>query len=1505
MVANAVTNLAVQPRATCAPREPGPFRNYVDHFEHIAAVNADSCALSMAGRFFTYAALNRSANSWAQALIKRGCLSETRVAVCVDRSLEMIAALLGVLKAGAAFVPLDPQFSPVRARAIVQQSQASIVVTERRYAWMFDGCGIDLLWIDERDQRAGTHIGRVPHAAPDPDTLAYVIYTSGSTGAPKGVAIAHESFYRYITWANDYYGFDREGVSILHTSIAFDLTLTSLFCPLLAGMRIVVIPVSDGPDALVRMLDEHVELVSLLKLTPSHLRLLGDVQGSRGLRDWDCDVLIAGGEQLTAALVERWERWSGRTRIFNEYGPTETTVGCCVARVKAADALPNGALPIGSAIAGVSLRLYQSPLNPAEEQEAGELFIGGRSLARGYLDAPSLTAERFVPDSTGWGDRLYRTGDWIVRNRSGNDLAFAGRRDRQVKINGVRIELEEIECALQQCPGIRNAAVVADHAADGTAALTGYLCPVPDAAAPELSMVTRYLRERVHASAVPGTYYVLNQLPLGSGGKVDVEQLVRGQLRYVRLADSFAAPRNPREQLLASLWSAVLDREEIGIDDSFFALDGNSMKSIQFVYEAKKHGLRLTTRDVFERQTIRKLAELIAAPPAPDLASAMPALQAFALVDARDCARMPADTVDAYPLTMLQAGTLFESNVVAGSATYHNVNSYHLECRVDLALLRSSLSFVAARHPILRTCYDYVNYREPLQLVQRQVTIPLQMADIADLSAAQQEKYLAEFIHQESHTPFDWTTPPLLRFFIHLRGPGRLQFTLSKHHSILDGWSAATLITEIMKNYLALAKGQPAPFQSPLETTYRDYVALERQALASPECADFWRQALRDAPYPKFRFWGKPKPMPIDARSKSSTHAIPLGTELSSRLKDAAKRSRAPLKSVLLAVHLRVLTQMTGSNRLLTGVVSHGRPESEDANRALGLFINTVPFHITVEERFTWFDLIGRVFDEERRIFPFQRYPMARMKKDAERDRLFESVFYYTDFHIFREFRDSPDLKCLDSIGFEETEIPFTTAFSCHPLTGNIGLRLHFHHAYFSDAQITEVLGCFDRALQELAWSPDRRVLFEAPLMCQSAQPQRGLVAEQFECTMFELFQERARLHPDVVATATAERQVTFGGLLSRVEQLATALAERGVTPGKIVGICLSSVSDAISTMLAVNRVRGCFAILDAAWPDQRMKELLAQIEPALVVADGKLADRFLRWPVQVLDLDGHLPPAGAPTPEPIYDPDELAYVVFTSGSTAKPKGVMITHRNLYRSTMSRLQYYEGGYDRFLLLSRLSFDSAFAGVWGTLCSGGTLQLADPDQLADVGIVDGLIRDESVTHLLAIPSLYRILLPEIATRGPSSLRCVILAGEELMRDLVRAHQERLPAVELYNEYGPSEVTIWATVANLSADTCEATISIGSAVPHVQTPVPDSGMRPVSAGVVGELYLAGPAVGRGYFKSPALTAERFIPNPSAKSPACHKVLYRTGDLVRHTPDGELEFVQRGDNQVKVRG
>ncbi len=986
-------------------------------FEEQARRAPDALAVVHAGCAWTYGELDARANRLARWMCAAGLGPGSFVGLCLQRSPELVAAVLGTLKAGAAYVPLDPG------------------APAERLAWMAEDAGLSLLLTRESllPLLSGED-GEAPPPVADPADLAYVIYTSGSTGRPKGVMIAHRGLVNYLLWARQTYGAGEGAGAPVHSAIGFDLTVTSLLVPLAAGTAVTLVDEGRAVEALAGAL-RGTGGFSLVKLTPAHLDVLNAVLAEGELAG-RARVLVIGGEALRGESVAPWREHAADTRLINEYGPTEATVGCCVHQVVPDDPQA-GAVAIGHAIANTRLHVVGRGMRRVPLGAPGELWIGGDGLARGYLGRPELTAERFVPDPFAEeagraGERLYRTGDLVRRGRD-SGLEFLGRVDGQLKIRGFRIEPGEIEAVLAAHPKVRECVVLARETQHGKQ-LVACVVPRSPAGRPAAAELRRQLEERLPDYMVPSFFAVLESLPLTPNGKVDRRALLASGLPEHE-ETPYAPPRTLVEEVLAEIWMELLGMSRVGIDDPFFSLGGDSIRSLQVIALARKRGLAMTLQDLFQRPTIRRLAQVVRLDGvAPEAESV---LAPFALIAAEDRERLDAAIEDAYPLARLQAGMLFHSELAPASAIYHDLHSFHLRAPLEPGRMREALRQVSLLHPMLRTSFDLGDFREPLQLVHAGVTVPLEVYAPLRGGPDEQAELLSEWLAEERRRGFDWTRPPLVAFHVHPRGEESFQITLSFHHAVLDGWSAATLLTDLFRRYALLLRGEQPPSNSPPEVAYRDFVALERAARASPEARSFWGRMLDGA---------EPARLPRLAPAAGRTAAVreihrPIDPALSDAAHRMARRAEVPLKSLLLALHVKVAGLLGGTRDVLTGLVSHGRPEHPDSERILGLFLNTLPFRIELHAG-SWRDLAREVFDLERRMLPFRRFPFADMRAPGGGRPGPEIVYSYLHFHVYQATMDVHGTEVLGRYGYEETNFPLVVNLSLDPFSQQLRLDL-------------------------------------------------------------------------------------------------------------------------------------------------------------------------------------------------------------------------------------------------------------------------------------------------------------------------------------------------------------------------------------------------------------------------------------------------------------------------------
>ena len=1458
----------------------------------------------------TYRDLDTTANRLAHTLIARGVGREEPVALLLEPSPDLIVAILAVLKAGAAYLPLDPIYPAERLAFMLEDAEVKVILSEPDLAAGLPEIQSAVLPLSEALKESANAAEGAPNVTIDGTQLAYVIYTSGSTGKPKGTMVHHGGVSNYLAWAESVYPLAQGGGAPLHSSVAFDLTVTSVFLPLLTGRTIVLAASKTNVEGLAVTLRTRPESgFSLIKLTPGHLRVLGQQLETEEIAD-SSRALILGGEALLSEDLAAWRRADPETRFFNEYGPTETVVGCCIYE-SGSSLYENERVPIGRPIANTRVYVRDPSGDLAFPGLPGELFVGGSGVTRGYLGRPGLTAERFVPDpwSSIPGARLYRTGD-VVRLLPDGELDYLGRQDEQVKIRGFRVELGEIETLLRQHESVAEAVVMLRHDDQGHDRLTAYLVLADDAmdAAPSISTWREWLGTQLPDYMIPVAFVTLDELPLTRNGKVD-----RAALPEPDMATNtdHVAPRTVEEEILAGIWCRVLGLERAGIDDDYFALGGDSIRSIQVVALADEKGLTCTLDQIFKHRTIRRLAIAMRDETVKEDIGDTP----FGMLSTDDKKRLDAeskvdqDLEDAYPLSQLQAGMIFHHEATSG--LYHDIFSFHVrggEAPLDVERLRRALEMLVARHPALRTTFELGRLSEPHQRIHTRGVVRLEVADLRELGDDAQQTAIEAWIDEERQRDFDLAHLPLIRYQVHLRGEDHFQFSVSFHHAILDGWSDATMLTEIAISYMTLERGGAVPFEAP-ETRHRQFVALERQALASEEARGFWRDKLHGLPSTQL-----PRQVPEDAEGRAAVWwEVPISDTVSEGLKALARNAAVPIKNVLMASHLRVLSFLSGSSDVLTCVTSSGRPETADGERVLGLFLNSMPLRANLRGG-TWRDLVGGAFTEERDALVHRRFPLAEMQRWYGERKLSETSFYFTHYHVYHDMQRLAGFELVDVSFHEETSFALVSNFRVDPFSGKVRLDLTLNGQWFSDPQIAGFGEYFGRVLEAMATQPDSRYenlhLLTPTEEAQLTGWSTGEGAEHPLTYLLEGFARQAAATPDGIALVTADgASWTFAELQERAARLAAGLRARGIEVESRVGLLFERSPGLVASMLGTLAAGAAYVPLDPAYPDSRLAYMVEDAGVDLVLTSPHLAER-LPTGIAVETGSEDVEQDGVTSWE-IHSGNQLAYVIYTSGSTGHPKGVMISHTQLASYLSWALSTYparrDGEDGGSVVHTSISFDLTLTSLFVPLLAGEPAILVG-DDTGPRGLAKALASRENLSFVKLTPSHARLLAQEedFAAIGDAA-RALVLGGEALDATMLSRHAEEAPETVIYNEYGPTETVVGCVVHSRRVDELDpGAVPIGRPVAGAQIYLVDRFLQRVPPGVTGEVVIGGPAVARGYLNRPALTAARFVPDPYG---APHKRsggrLYRTGDLARYLDDGVIEYLGRSDEQVKVRG
>ncbi|MEV4616041.1 amino acid adenylation domain-containing protein [Kitasatospora sp. NPDC049258] len=1471
---------------------PEVFRRWAERTPDAAAATCDGVSL-------TYRELNARANRLAHRLRALGAGPETLVGVRFERGLDLVVALLGVLKSGAGYLPLDPGQPAERLAFILADAGVSAVVADRRTGEET----VTTLLLDEDDQdRPDTD----PAPLASSGNTAYVIYTSGSTGVPKGVPVTHANVLRLLGSCQEDFGFGPDDVWTLFHSYAFDFSVWELWGALLTGGRVVVVPfaLSRSPQDFLDLL--VTERVTVLNQTPSAFRGLQEAVALADLRPEALALrtVVFGGEALDVAELRPWFDRFGDQRpvLVNMYGITETTVHVTHRPVRAAESAGTRRSPIGRPLGDLRLYLLDQSLNPVPIGVPGQLFVSGAGLARGYLGRPALTAERFLPDpfATVPGARMYRTGD-LARYDADGETEFLGRADDQVKIRGHRIEPGEIEATLGDHPDVESSLVIA-HRRPGEreARLVGYVAPRAGRVLDVPELRAR-LGRTLPGYMVPAILVPLDAFPMTANGKIDRRALPDPDAYLALGAGDYVPPRTRTEQIVAETWAEVLTLPKVGALDNFFQLGGDSIRAIKVVGALRRRGVDLTVQHLLLHQSVEALAGCAdAATPGRPASVEEQRVAPFALLSPPDRAALPPGLVDAYPLAMVQAAMVYQMLADRDESPYHNITLFPFidDAPFSLPALREAAAQLTRRHEILRTSFDLDGYSEPLQLVHAEATAQVGYDDLRGLDEEQARAELARFTADTRRTPFDIGRAPMLRFHVHQTAEDRWTFSFIECHAILDGWSHHSLIDEVMRDYRAIRAGQAPAGPTGHTVRFADHVALERRSLTSTEDRAFWQERVAG-----FDRVALPPAWAADPQAAERPFQITVPfRDLEPGLRRLAATAGVPLKSVLFAAHLKAVATISGSHRFHSGLVCNGRLETDGGELVRGMHLNTLPLGVELTGT-TWSELAGQAFAAEVEAWPHRRFPLPEMQRAwGEGTPLVDVAFTYLDFHVL-------DNRQIDS-GKVVDVSPNEFALDVWTFPGVVFLSGRPER--ISRANGRRLAALYRRILEAMAADPRgdaRGAVLDAEEHARLADFATGPEATYPNACLHELFEAQVERTPRATALRCADGDtLDYAELNARANRLARRLGELGVGQESRVGVLLRRGPDLVVALLAVLKAGAGYLPLDPGHPAPRLTGLLAETGARVVVTQTELAGLLAQSTVERLLVDQDAGIAGQDRANlgPLATPDSLAYVIYTSGSTGTPKGVMIEHRNLVNYVCWCLDGYRPlGGTGAPLYSSMAFDLPVTSLFPALLSGQPVTLTEDDGTPGIDALVAELERGGFGILKLTPShlalLNQSLSPQALRRAAGRL---IAGGEELTREMVSRWAEHAPHTVVDNEYGPTETTVGCShLEGAPGELPAGVLPIGRPFANTTMRVLDRDLELVPVGVVGELYIGGAQLARGYVERPGLTAERFVPDPYAARPG--ERLYRTGDLARYREDGVLEFAGRVDHQIKIRG
>jgi amino acid adenylation domain-containing protein len=1471
-------------------------------FEVQAAAQPDAIALVYEDQQLTYGHLNRRANQLAHHLLAQGVLPDTRVAVYAERGPDMVIGLMAILKAGAAYVPLDPGYPRDRLDYILRDSAPSVILTQAALKDLLPGNGQPVFLLD--DPATAALLSAQPQHDPAParlalsaSNLAYIIYTSGSTGQPKGVANTIAGLRNRLLWG---FGqiWTKPPCTAFKTNLGFADSVTEILGTLLAGGTLVTIAGQHAkdPEYLLTLIDRH--RISSLVLVPSLLACL--LQSERAGALAHLDILISSGESLPRRVADATLERFAALRLFNFYGSSEVSADSTAFECSLHAAPATGSI-IGRPIANTQVYLLDGQGQPVPLGVAGEIHIGGAGVARGYLNRPELTAERFLPDPFSANPEaiMYKTGD-LGRWLADGNIEYLGRNDFQVKIRGFRIELGEIEARLAACAGVREALVLAREDIPGDQRLVAYFVPA-GGAEPTPAELRAQLAADLPDYMLPAAFMRLDALPLTPNGKLDRKALpIPGQ--DALSSRVYEAPTGPVEPVIAAIWQDLLGVPRVGRHDNFFELGGHSLLAVQMVSRLRQRlDVELPLRALFTQPTLAGLAAVVDQAGQSTL-SAIP----------------PADRNAALPLSWAQQRLWFLDQLDhAAGAAYHMPAALRLSGTLDRDALRATLDRIVARHEGLRTTFARAADGPVQVIAPSDCGFALAEHDLRDLDQAEREQALARLSAAEAAALFDLAAGPLIRGQLIRLADDEHILLVTQHHVISDGWSVGVLVKEVSVLYAAFSQGQPDPLP-PLTVQYADYAFWQRQWLQGDtlhQQVAFWRTHLEGAP--ALLELPADRPRPVMQSYAGGSVALTIPAELAAGLRSLAQRHGATLFMTLLSGWSILLARMSGQDDIVIGTPVANRQRTE-IEALIGFFVNTLALRVQLGEDPSVAQLLDQVKASTVAAYSHQDLPFEQVVEALSPPR---SMRYSPIFQVMLSLNNVPTGGELSLPGLTLTPVEtshhttqFDLSLSLSDQGDAIGGALEYASDLFDRSTIERLSGHFQQVLAAMVADEQQRVS-ALPLL---STPQRRQLLEGFNDTavpypqdqlIHELFEAQAAAQPDAVAVVYQDRQLTYDQLNRRANQLAHHLLALGVQPDDRVAICAERSLDMIVGLIGILKAGAAYVPLDPGYPADRLAYMLADSAPVALLTQAALVAGLPAPTMPAILLDADAAAIGQQAdsnPGPALQgltSRHLAYVIYTSGSTGMPKGVMVEQRsvlNLWQALANTVFARVANGSRVTLNASISFDASLQSIV-QLLSGHCVVVVPQEIRVDGAAMIDFLHDQQVDVFDCTPTqLEQLSSAGLLSRLTERTRTIMVGGEALSH--ASWNQLRQAAcLDVFNVYGPTECTVDATCASLKDS--GAVPVIGRPLANTAVYILDAHLQPVPLGVTGELYIGGAGVARGYLDRPELNAERFLADPF--SSVANARMYKTGDLGRWLPDGNIEYQGRNDFQVKIRG
>ncbi|MDF5719562.1 MAG: amino acid adenylation domain-containing protein [Rhizonema sp. PD37] len=1477
-------------------------------FEEQVQHTPDAVAIVYENQQLTYSQLNCRANQLAHYLLSLGVGVSVLVGICVERSLEMVVGLLGILKAGGAYVPLDPEYPTERLNFMLEDTELSVVLTQEklvnklgdRLRRGFAERKADVICLDSNWDIINQQTKQNPTTSLKAQDLAYVMYTSGSTGQPKGVSIVHRGVVRLVKQTN-YVSISAQDVIAQASNYAFDAATFEIWGALLHGAQLVGVSkdLALSPKDFAAFI--RAQGISVLFLTTALFNQIAQEVPSafNSVRD-----LLFGGEAVDPKWVKEVLKNGAPQRLLHVYGPTENTTFSSWYLVQ--DVLKDATtIPIGRPIANTQVYILDKNFQPVPVGVPGELHIVGAGLARGYLNRPTTTAEKFIEiELFDQLERVYKTGD-LVRYLPDGNIEYIRRIDNQVKIRGFRIELGEIETVASQYPHVQTSCVIAREDIPGDKRLVAYIVLQKEQTL-IVSELRSFLKEKLPEYMVPQAIVILEALPLTSNGKLDRRALPAPDL-HSQLSDKYVAPRHPIEEILSGIWTQVLKVERVGIHDNFFELGGHSLLATQIISRIPEaFGTSLPLRSLFKSPTVAQLSEVISNQ-----------LQTGSGLTVPPIARV--STRQDIPLSWAQERLWFLHQLSGESGAYTIAFAVRLMGNLNIEALEGALQKMVQRHEVLRTRF-IIKDNKPVQIIDSVFSITLPVVELQN--AADPWKRVEQLAIKEAYKPFDLAKDSVLRVKMWQVSQDEYVLLFAIHHIAADGWSIGVLNCELSAHYRAISTGSSVELPE-LSVQYADFTVWQRQCLTNlvlERQLNYWKQQLTGAP-PLLEL-PTDRPRPAIQTFQGGIERFKLNASLTSALRQISQESGSTLFMTLLAGFVVLMSRYSGQTDLVIGspIANRNRKEIEGL---IGFFVNTLALRFDLSTELTFADLLTQVRQVTQNAYEHQDLPFEmlveqlQLERNLNRNPLVQVMFVLQNAPSSPW--DLPDLS-VEKMPWGLNAVRFDLELNLWETPEGLEGFCCYSTDLFDAPTIARMMRHFQNLLVAIAANPIQPVAL-LPLLTQQERHQllvewndTGVHYPQDKC-IHQLFEEQCLSTPDAVAVVYANQPLTYRELNCRANQLAHYLRSVGVEASVLVGICVERSIEMIVGVLGILKAGGAYVPLDPEYPQERLSFMLEDAQVKVLLTQQRFVETLSatsKHQARVVCLDTDflkIAQNKESNLENTAKPGNLAYVIYTSGSTGKPKGVLVNHSNVVRLFAATNFYNFNPQDVWTMFHSYAFDFSVWEIWGALLYGGKLVVVPHLLTRSPESFYQFLCTEKVTILNQTPSAFRQLIQaeqSMATIGDLKLRLIIFGGEALelssLQPWFERHGDTSP--QLVNMYGITETTVHVTYHPLSKADLDSTASaIGRPIPDLQVYILDEHQQPVPIGVGGEMYIGGAGVTCGYLNRFELTQQKFISNPFSNYDKAR--LYKTGDKARYLPNGELEYLGRIDNQVKVRG